>query len=113
MEPVSIVVANYNGRDLLERTLPPLVDAFDPDGDGRELIMVDDGSQDESVAFVRERFPLVHIEALKKNSGFIAAANLGVERARHRIVILLALHDLLIVHPRDHQMIDPVPFAPA
>ncbi len=84
----SVVIPNWNGRDLLEKYLPPLIDAMA--GNPRnEIIVVDNGSADGSAEFVRERFPAVRLLALPANLGFGGGSNAGFEAARNDIVILL------------------------
>jgi GT2 family glycosyltransferase/glycosyltransferase involved in cell wall biosynthesis len=86
---VSVVIPNYNGRDLLEECLPSVVSAMTSYRGGAEIILVDDASTDESVAFVRERFPSVRIVALLKNRGFGRASDIGIKRAANHLVLLL------------------------
>ncbi len=86
MRQVSVIIVNWNGRHLLERFLPSVLAAV---RDGDEVIIVDNGSRDGSVEFVRERFPSVRLVCLPKNYGFSVANNLGVKVARNDIVVLL------------------------
>jgi GT2 family glycosyltransferase len=71
---VAIVVVNYNGRDLLERYLPSLLDL---DYGNFEVVVVDNDSDDDSVAFLREEFPEVRVLASDANLGFSKANNVG------------------------------------
>jgi GT2 family glycosyltransferase len=54
---VHILVLNYNGRDLLGACLPSVVDAARESHFECQVIVVDNSSTDDSVAWVRERFP--------------------------------------------------------
>lgn len=54
-----------------------------------EEIVVDNGSTDETVAFVEERFPDVAVIANKENKGFGAANNQGLEKATGEYVLFL------------------------
>ena len=54
-----------------------------------EIIVVDDGSTDDSVDFLNKNFNKVKIIALKKNKGFAAAVNEGVKQAKGDLVALL------------------------
>jgi GT2 family glycosyltransferase len=47
-----------------------------------EIILVDNGSRDGSVEFVREQFPAVRLLALDENLGFTGGNNRGVAEAR-------------------------------
>lgn len=83
---VSIVVLNYNGRRWLEQCLPAAVAETAPDC---ELIVVDNGSSDGSVAFLRHAFPSVRVAALTSNEGFAAGNNAGARLARGRYLAFL------------------------
>ena len=84
----SIVIPNWNGRDLLEKYLPSVIAAAAKHPD-HEVIVVDNGSTDGSAEMLREHFPSVGVLALEKNLGFGGGANAGVEAARNDIVVLL------------------------
>jgi GT2 family glycosyltransferase/glycosyltransferase involved in cell wall biosynthesis len=84
----SVVIPNWNGRELLEKNLPSLI-AATIGRPGNEIIVVDNGSTDGSAAFLAERFPQVHVVALETNRGFGGGANAGVRAARNGIVVLL------------------------
>ena len=55
---VAVLVLNWNGRSLLETFLPSWVQHTPA---GADLIIVDNGSTDDSVAFVREHYPEVRL----------------------------------------------------
>ncbi|MEO5924475.1 MAG: glycosyltransferase [Bryobacteraceae bacterium] len=84
----SVVIPNWNGRDLLEKYLPSVVDAMSGNP-SNEIIVVDNGSEDGSAAFVREHFPQVRVLALKENLGFGGGSNAGFREAKNDIVVLL------------------------
>ncbi len=84
----SVVIPNWNGRDLLEKYLPPLIRAMQGHPDN-EIIVVDNGSTDGSAEFVRERFPKVRLLALPRNLGFGGGSNAGFRAAKNDIVVLL------------------------
>jgi len=83
---VSVVIPNYNGRHLIGPCLRSLRRQTYRDF---ETIVVDDGSKDDSVAFVKERFPEARIVALGENRGFSAAVNAGIRASRSEHVALL------------------------
>lgn len=85
----SIVVLNWNGRDLLARGLPSVLEATRYDGEAHELIVVDNGSTDGSVDFVRENFPSVKVVALERNVRFTGGNNAGVKASKNDIVVFL------------------------
>ncbi|KAA9132917.1 glycosyltransferase family 2 protein [Microbacterium caowuchunii] len=83
---LSVVIVNYNTaqstadavRSLLETTRTPL-----------EVIVVDNGSSDDSVDLLRAGFPDVDVIEAGENLGFAAGVNLGVARSRAPYVLLL------------------------
>jgi GT2 family glycosyltransferase/glycosyltransferase involved in cell wall biosynthesis len=84
----TVVIPNWNGRDLLEKYLPSVIEAMR--GNPRnEILVVDNGSDDGSADFVRRRFPEVRLLALEKNLGFGGGANAGFRAASNDIVVLL------------------------
>jgi len=85
----SIIVLNWNGRDLLEQGLPSILKAVQVDGRPHEILVVDNGSTDGSVEYIQKCFPEVRILALEKNRGFAEGNNAGVREAKHDVVILL------------------------
>src|SRR6478672_1984524 len=59
----SVVIPNWNGRDLLEKYLPSVIEALAGDPEN-EIVLVDNGSTDGSADFVRAQFPQVKLLAL-------------------------------------------------
>ena len=84
----SIVIPNWNGRDLLEKYLPSVLAAAQQ-CPRTEVIVVDNGSTDGSAQLVLERFPSVRLIALDRNLGFGGGSNEGFGHARNDIVVLL------------------------
>ncbi len=93
--PASIVILNWNGRDLLSEGLPSVLRAAQADGLPHEIIVVDNGSSDGSADFVRSAYPGVRLIALPRNLGFGEGNNVGVRAAQHDIVVLLN-NDMLV-----------------
>lgn len=85
----SIIILNWNGKDLLAQGLPSVIEAVRMDGRPHEILVVDNGSNDGSVYFVQTNFPQVRILALPSNLGFAEGNNAGVQAAKHDIVVLL------------------------
>jgi GT2 family glycosyltransferase/glycosyltransferase involved in cell wall biosynthesis len=85
---VSVVIPNWNGRDLLEQYLPSVIAALAGNPEN-EIIVVDDGSTDGSVEFVRRTFPGIKLLALDRNLGFGGGSNAGFRAAKNDIVVLL------------------------
>ncbi|HYO80167.1 MAG TPA: glycosyltransferase [Bryobacteraceae bacterium] len=84
----SVVIPNWNGRDLLEKYLPSVVQALT--GNPRnEVIVVDNGSTDGSADWLRQTWPQVRLLALPENLGFGGGSNAGFRAAANDIVVLL------------------------
>src|SRR6266571_1661489 len=56
----TVVIPNWNGRDLLEKYLPSIVTAL-AENSSNEIIVVDNGSSDGSAEFVCQSFPEVKV----------------------------------------------------
>ena len=84
----SVVIPNWNGRDLLEKYLPSVVTALAGHPDN-EVVVVDNGSTDGSAQYLRDYFPQVKLVALEKNLGFGGGSNAGFRAAKNDIVVLL------------------------
>jgi len=88
LDAVSVVIPNWNGRDLLEKHLPSVIEAL-AGNPANEILVVDNASTDGSAAFLRERFPRVRVLELDRNRGFGGGSNAGLRAARHDVVVLL------------------------
>jgi GT2 family glycosyltransferase/glycosyltransferase involved in cell wall biosynthesis len=84
----SVVIPNWNGRDLLEKYIPSVIQALSGNPDN-EVVIVDNGSEDNSAEFLREHFPSVRMLALDRNLGFGGGSNAGFRAAKNDIVVLL------------------------
>ncbi len=87
-EAASIVIPSWNGRELLERNLPSVVQAA-ARNPANEIIVVDNGSTDGSVEYLASCFPQVKVLALAGNLGFGGGSNAGMRAAANDIVVLL------------------------
>ncbi|BCX14739.1 MAG: glycosyl transferase [Patescibacteria group bacterium] len=87
---VSVVITNYNGRDLLAKNLPSVVKASkNPKNRIIEIIVVDDASTDGSVNFLKKEFADVRVIFHRKNRGFASASNTGIRSAKGNLICLL------------------------
>lgn len=86
--PLSVIIVSWNTRDLLARCLDSLAA---PGGmpDGAEVVIVDNASTDDSVSYVRARYPWVELIEQATNDGFAAGTNRGLSVARGAHLLLL------------------------
>lgn len=90
MIDLSLVIVTWNGWPWLERCLESVDRQVRAAGKlALEVIVVDNGSTDGTVARLAERFPWAACLALPENRGFAAGANAGLRRAAGRHVALL------------------------
>lgn len=83
---VSVVIVTLDGRHHLERCLPAL---FATTGVALEVIVVDNGSRDGTVDWLRESWPQVKVVPLVKNLGFGEANRRGIGAAASDWIALL------------------------
>lgn len=89
---VSIIIPNWNGKHLLEKNLPNLLKLLKISSFKYEVIVVDDGSVDESIVFLKkisQAYRFLKIIKNKTNLGFGESVNKGVIAAKYEIVLLL------------------------
>jgi len=83
---VSLVIPNWNGA----HHLPDCLNSLRRQRYRRfEVILVDNGSNDGSLALLAREYPEVHTIPLTENRGFAPACNLGMRAARGEILVLL------------------------
>ncbi|MBW3609017.1 MAG: glycosyltransferase family 2 protein [Actinobacteria bacterium] len=90
--PVACVaILNYNGRALLDEALRSIAaQRFD----SYDVVVLDNGSSDDSVRWVREHWPQVRVVALERNIGVTAALNAIVEAAGDTQFVALCNNDV-------------------
>lgn len=87
---VSVIIPNLNGEKLLEKNLPYFIKAWDQKSNSiAEIIVVDDGSWDESVSFLKNKYPRIKVIKHKVNRGFSAAVNTGARAAKGDLLLLI------------------------
>ena len=92
---ISVVIVSWQVREHLLRCLRALPRALD--GLSHEVIVVDNASEDGTVAAVRAAFPAVRLVVNERNRLYTAAANQGLTLARGRHALLL--NPDVIPHP--------------
>jgi len=83
---VSIIILNYNAGQLLfdccESILKTNYDNF-------EIIVVDNASVDKSHRKCKEKFEKIHLIENKKNLGYCAGNNVGIQEAKGDFIVIL------------------------
>ncbi len=92
--PVTIVILNWNGQSLLEQFLPSVLATNYPDF---SVLLVDNGSTDNSLAWLAEHYPDVRTLPLKENHGFTTGNNLALPHVDTPYFVLL--NNDVEVHP--------------
>lgn len=87
--PISIVIPNWNGADLLRRFLPSVLAELEKHNPKSECIVVDDGSTDDSAVLLQTQFPSIRLIRQTENRGFGSSANAGITQAVNDHVLLL------------------------
>lgn len=86
MPDVTIVIPNYNGITYLGACLDSVKKQR---GVTAEVLVVDNGSTDGSLEYLKKEFPDCRLISLNKNYGFCRAVNEGFQHAESEYVILL------------------------
>jgi O-antigen biosynthesis protein len=90
---LSVIIVSYNVKYFLEQCLHSVEKAVK--GIAAEIIVVDNASVDNSVAYLQERFPAVRYIASQQNLGFAKACNLGLSKAQGSHILFLNPDTLL------------------
>lgn len=83
---VSVIILNYNGKKWLEKCLPSWKKVTYPN---LEVMVVNNGSTDESAAFVKKNYPEVRLIDIHPNRGYAGGNNVGVQKAKGKYVLIL------------------------
>ncbi len=83
---ISVIIITWNGKDLLKSCLGSLEKQIYKNF---QIIVVDNGSKDKTLEFIKKNYPNIKTIEFKKNSGFSKAANKGIKASKSEYVILL------------------------
>lgn len=86
---ISVVIPNFNGRDLLEKNIPPVLESLNKAAVDYEIIVSDDASTDDSVLFLKKTFPQIKVITTDKNQGFSPTINNGIRQASKKLILAL------------------------
>ncbi|MBC7616924.1 MAG: glycosyltransferase family 2 protein [Pedobacter sp.] len=86
---ISVVLPNYNGKNLMEMYIPSTIEALNFSKIDYEFIIIDDCSTDNSIAFIEETYPDIIVLKNKSNNGFSFTCNQGIQTATKDLIFLL------------------------
>lgn len=84
---LSIVIVNYNAKKYLEQCLNSIYK--NSLQINIEIILVDNGSTDNSILMIKKKFPTVKLIENRKNEGFVKAANKGIKLCKAKYILSL------------------------
>ena len=85
---ITLIITNWNGKDLLRECLPSVLKAVAFDSKRNyEIMVVDDCSTDDSLVILEKEFPAVRAVKTPVNLGFQRANNYGIEQTQSRLVM--------------------------
>ena len=100
---LSIIIVNYNVKEFLQNLLHSISKSSNQIK--REIIIVDNASNDGSIEFISNNFPDVNLIANKDNLGFSKANNIGLRKATGKYILLIN-PDTLVSEDTFEKMID-------
>jgi GT2 family glycosyltransferase len=84
---LSIIIVNYNVKEFLQNLIHSIEKASTKIT--KEIIVIDNASDDGSVEFLKEKFPQVKLIVNQKNLGFGKANNIGLKQATGKYILLI------------------------
>ena len=87
MKKVAVIILNWNGAKLLRRYLPTVLEGTD--ASIADIIVADNGSDDDSLAVLEQEFPEVQVLKFDSNYGFSGGYNLAIEQTMYPYTVLL------------------------
>jgi len=86
LKKVTAIIVNWNDKDVIVECIQSLLDQ---NRNKIDIIISDNGSKDDSVEFIRKRFPSIKIIENGKNLGFGSAINRGLGLAKGDYLLFL------------------------
>lgn len=97
MEKIFVVIPNWNGADMVGDAIKSLQNQTQK----HHVVVVDNGSVDESISIIEFQFPDVHLIKLPKNTGFAGGVNTGIRYALEQNALAIALFNNDAVADKD------------
>ena len=94
MADISVVIVNYNVKDLAENCISSVYKANNEKYD-IEIFFVDNNSIDGSVEYISEKFPGINVISNGRNIGFSKANNIALRKAKGKYILILNPDTLL------------------
>ena len=82
---IAVIILNWNGKDLLQQFLPSVIEH----SNNAVIYVVDNASDDNSVPFVMEHFPLIRVIQNTENSGYAKGYNDALTHVKEPLLCLL------------------------
>ncbi|MEL7159496.1 MAG: bifunctional riboflavin kinase/FAD synthetase, partial [Bacteroidota bacterium] len=82
----AVVILNYNGQDYLKKYLPGVIDTLP---EYARVVIADNASTDDSVAWLKAQHPEVELIELPENYGFANGYNMALQQVEAEIYVLL------------------------
>jgi len=83
---IAVVILNWNGRKYLEQFLPSVAASTYPNLD---LVVADNGSSDDSIAYLQQHWPSIRVISLGRNHGFAKGYNEALKQVQADYYVLL------------------------
>lgn len=85
MSSVAVVILNFNGKELLEKFIPSVIQF----SSNAKIIVADNNSSDGSKEFITQKFPQVGIISMASNLGFCGGYNFALKQVKSDYYVLL------------------------
>lgn len=86
MNKITVIIPNWNGEQYLKTCFDSLRKQIFKHF---EVVLIDNGSNDNSVEFTQRNYPEIKIIQLTKNTGFAPAINIGIKSSKTNLIALL------------------------
>jgi len=107
LPPVTLVILNWNGKRHLETCFESLKAMKYPAGK-LDVLLVDNASDDDSVAEVRSRWPFVRVTVNERNEGFARACNRGASLRSGSSIVAFVNNDVRVDERWLAELVQPI-----